>query len=65
MTFRIVAAEACDAVAINRVVNAAYIVEASFKVGERTDVREIAEFLLTETFLVARDRTRTRTRTTR
>ena len=26
-----------------------------FKVGDRTNVREIAEFLLTETFLVARD----------
>ena len=55
MTFRIVAAEACDAVAINRVVNAAYRVEDFFKTGDRTNVREIAEFLLTETFLLARD----------
>lgn len=55
MTVRIVPAEACDAVAINRVVNEAYRVEDFFKVGDRTDVREIAEFLLTETFLVARD----------
>ena len=55
MTYRIVAAEACDAVAINQVVNAAYRVEDFFKVGDRTDVGEIAEFLLNETFLVARD----------
>ena len=55
MTHCIGAAEACDAVAINRVVNAAYRVEDFFKVGDRTNVREIAEFLLDETFLVARD----------
>lgn len=48
-------AEAGDAVAINRVVNAAYRVEDFFKVGDRTNVREIAEFLLRETFLVARE----------
>ncbi len=48
-------AEPCDAVAISRVVNAAYRVEDFFKVGDRTDAREIAEYLLTETFLVARD----------
>ena len=55
MTYRVVEAEACDAVAITRVVNAAYRVEDFFKVGDRTNVREIAEFLLHETFLVARD----------
>ena len=55
MTYRIVGAEACDAVAINRVVNAAYRVEDFFKAGDRTNVREIAEFLLHETFLIARD----------
>lgn len=55
MTYRIVAAAACDTVAINRVVNAAYRVEDFFKAGDRTNVREIAEFLLDETFLVARD----------
>jgi GNAT superfamily N-acetyltransferase len=55
VSWRIVEAEACDAVDINRVVNAAYRVEDFFKVGDRTNVREIAEFLLSETFLVARD----------
>jgi ribosomal protein S18 acetylase RimI-like enzyme len=55
VSYRICEAEACDAVAITRVVNAAYRVEDFFKVGDRTDVREIAEFLLTETFLVAHD----------
>ncbi|HMO55626.1 MAG TPA: GNAT family N-acetyltransferase [Tepidiformaceae bacterium] len=55
MTWRIGPAEACDAVAINRVVNLAYRVEDFFKVGDRTDVREVAEYLFTETFLVARD----------
>ena len=55
MSVRIEEAEACDAVAINRVVNAAYRVEDFFKAGDRTNVREIAEFLLRETFLVARD----------
>jgi ribosomal protein S18 acetylase RimI-like enzyme len=48
-------AEACDAVAINRVINAAYRVEDFFKVGDRTNVREIADYLLNETFLVACD----------
>ncbi len=51
----IAAAEPCDAVEIARVVNAAYRVEDFFKVGDRTDAREIADFLLHETFLVARD----------
>ena len=55
MTFTIVAAEACDAVAVNRVTNAAYRVEDFFKTGDRTDVYEIAEFMLRETFLVAKD----------
>ena len=55
MTVRIEEAEPCDAVAIDRVVNAAYRVEDFFKTGDRTNVREIAEFLLHETFLVARD----------
>jgi ribosomal protein S18 acetylase RimI-like enzyme len=55
VTFRICEAEPCDAIAITRVVNAAYRVEDFFKLGDRTDVREVAEFLLTETFLVARD----------
>ncbi len=55
MNLDIVPAEACDAVAIARVVNAAYRVEDFFKVGDRTDAREVAEFLLHETFLVARD----------
>jgi len=55
VTHRIVEAEACDAVAINRVINAAYRVEDFFKVGDRTNVREVADYLLTETFLVARD----------
>jgi ribosomal protein S18 acetylase RimI-like enzyme len=53
--YRIASAEACDAVAITRVVNAAYRVEDFFKVGDRTNAREIADYLLTETFLVARD----------
>ncbi|MEO8539805.1 MAG: GNAT family N-acetyltransferase [bacterium] len=55
MTLAIVPAEACDAVAITGVVNSAYRVEDFFKVGDRTNVREIADFLLTETFLIARD----------
>lgn len=55
MTYQIAAAEPCDAVAINRVIVAAYRVEDYFKVGDRTDVREVAEFLLHETFLVARN----------
>lgn len=55
MTWSILVAEACDAVAISRVVNAAYRVEDSFKVGDRTNPREVAELLLVETFLVARD----------
>jgi GNAT superfamily N-acetyltransferase len=55
VTYRIVAAEACDAVAITQVVNAAYRVEDFFKVGDRTNAREIAGFLLDETFLVARN----------
>lgn len=48
------AAGACDAVAISRVVNAAYRVEDFFKVGDRTNAQEVADFLLRETFLVAR-----------
>lgn len=55
MSFAIGPAEACDAVAIARVVNAAYRVEDFFKVGDRTNAPEIADFLATETFLVARD----------
>ena len=55
MNYAILTAEACDAVAINRVVNAAYRVEDFFKNGDRTHVREIAEYLLNETFLVARN----------
>ena len=55
MSWAVREAEACDAVAINRVVNAAYRVEDFFKTGDRTNVREVAEFLLAETFLVARD----------
>ena len=42
---RIVVAEACDAVAISRVINAAYRVEDFFKVGDRTDVGEVADFI--------------------
>jgi ribosomal protein S18 acetylase RimI-like enzyme len=48
-------AHPCDAVAIARLVNAAYRVEDFFKVGDRTDAREIAELLLADTFLVARE----------
>jgi ribosomal protein S18 acetylase RimI-like enzyme len=48
-------AEPCDAVAIARLTNAAYRVEDFFKVGDRTNAREIAELLLADTFLVARD----------
>jgi predicted N-acetyltransferase YhbS len=48
-------AELCDAVAINRVVNAAYRVEDFFKVGDRTNLAEIVNYLQHETFLVARD----------
>jgi ribosomal protein S18 acetylase RimI-like enzyme len=48
-------AEPCDAVAINRVVNLAYRVEDFFKNGDRTDVREVAEYLVSEAFLVARN----------
>lgn len=55
MTLAIREGEACDAVAIASVINEAYQVEAFFKVGDRTDPREIAEFLLSETFLVAVD----------
>jgi ribosomal protein S18 acetylase RimI-like enzyme len=36
-------------------VNAAYRVEDFFKTGDRTNVREIADFLLAETFLLAWD----------
>ena len=54
MMGRIVVAEACDAVAISRVINAAYRVEDFFKVGDRTDAGEVAEFIERETFLVAR-----------
>jgi len=46
-------AEPCEAVEIARLVNAAYRVEDFFKVGDRTDAKEIAEYLLNETFLVA------------
>jgi len=55
VTYAITPAEPCDAVAIARVVNAAYRVEDFFKVGDRTDAREIADLLLTNTFLLARD----------
>lgn len=55
MSYVIVPAEPCDAVAINRVINAAYRVEDFFKIGDRTHVREVAEYLLHETFLVARN----------
>ncbi len=55
MNWDIRAAEPCDAVAITKVVNAAYQVEHFFMVGDRTNVREIADLLLTETFLAARD----------
>lgn len=55
MSFDIVPAEACDAVAITRVINAAYRVEDFFKVGDRTNAREVADYLLRETFLIARD----------
>ena len=56
MNHRIVPAEPCDAVAITRVINAAYRVEDFFKVGDRTNVREVADYLLRETFLVARNK---------
>ncbi len=39
--------------AIARIVNQAYRVEDFFKVGDRTDAREIAELLLKDSFLVA------------
>ena len=55
MSVTIAPAEPCDAVAIARLVNAAYRVEDFFKVGDRTDAREIAELLLADTFLVARE----------
>ncbi len=55
MSYSFALAEACDAVAIARVVNAAYRVEDFFKVGDRTDAREIAELLLTAVFILARD----------
>lgn len=55
MTGEILPAEACDAVAITRLINAAYRVEDFFKVGDRTDVREVADYLLHETFLVSKD----------
>ena len=55
MTHKIIPAEPCDAVAITRIINAAYRVEDFFKVGDRTDVREVADYLLRETFLVARN----------
>lgn len=48
-------AEPCDAVAITRLINAAYRVEDFFKVGDRTNVREVADYLMHETFLVCRD----------
>ncbi len=44
-----------EAVAIARVINEAYQVEAFFKVGDRTNPREIADYLEAETFLVAVD----------
>jgi ribosomal protein S18 acetylase RimI-like enzyme len=55
VTFLITEAEPCDAVAINRVINAAYRVEDFFKTGDRTHVREVAEYLLHEAFLIAKD----------
>lgn len=55
MNFQIIPAEPCDALAITRVINAAYRVEDFFKIGDRTDVREVAAYLFRETFLVARN----------
>jgi ribosomal protein S18 acetylase RimI-like enzyme len=55
VTWTISLAEACDAVAISRLVNRAYRVEDFFKVGDRTNVREVSDYLLTESFLIARD----------
>ena len=55
MRWNIVEAQACDAVAINRVINLAYRVEDFFKHGDRTDVREVSDYLVSETFLIARN----------
>lgn len=55
MTISIAPAEPCDAVEIARVINAAYRVEDFFKFGDRTNARDVAELLLRETFLLARD----------
>lgn len=55
MTISIAPAEPCDAVEIARVINAAYRVEDFFKFGDRTNARDIAELLLRETFLLARE----------
>lgn len=46
-------AEPCEAAAIARIVNQAYRVEDFFKVGDRTDDREIADLLAKDGFLVA------------
>ena len=48
-------AEPCEAVATARVINEAYQVESFFKVGDRTTPREVAAFLVRETFLIAID----------
>lgn len=48
-------AQACDAVAINRLINQAYRVEDFFKAGDRTSLAEVVELIASETFLVARD----------
>lgn len=48
-------AQACDAVAINRLINQAYRVEDFFKAGDRTSLAEVVDLIERETFLVARD----------
>lgn len=48
-------AEPCDAVAIARLVNEAYRVEDFFKVGDRTDAREIGDLLEQDRFFIVRD----------
>lgn len=46
-------ASAADVGAITGIINRAYEVEAFFKIGERTDEAEIAEFMASDTFLTA------------
>lgn len=55
MTREITHAQPGDAVAIAGLVNEAYRVEDFFKVGDRTDSREIAALLERDLFLVVRD----------